>query len=80
MKLFLLAWMLVACTSVIQTEYITVPLHHDPRPHVPKISEDEVSCLPKDVYQKFIYRRNIINAYVSDLEAIIDSTIPAVKK
>jgi len=80
MRIFLLCLMLVACTPAIQTEYITTPLSHDPRPLLPKITSQELACLDKVTYQKLFDRQRLIINYVIDIEAVVDSTKPAVKK
>lgn len=80
MRIFLISLMLVACTPVIQTQYITTQLSHDTRPMLPKITAQELACLDKLTYQKLFDRQRLISEYAINLEAIIDSTKPTVDK
>jgi hypothetical protein len=74
MRYLLLLLALTACTPVIQTEYVTQPLTHDPRPVLPKISAQELQCLSDETYQKLFDRQRLVVEYASSLEAILDST------
>jgi hypothetical protein len=63
-----------SCAPVIEKQYVTTELHHDPRPVLPKIAPAELQCLTQQTYQKLYDRQRLITDYAITLEAIIDST------
>ena len=71
---------LTGCTSTPEIRYITDPLPLPARPVLPSIGAAELSCLPKDVYERVMLRDLGRRQYAEDLEAIIRSTHPPQEK
>jgi len=71
LKILPLVFILVSsCT----TEYLLVPLPLPPKPTIPIVLDNELSCLTDDVYQRLAYRDLICKQYSERLEGIIRST------
>jgi hypothetical protein len=62
------------CVPTVQTKYIQIELQHDPRPVLPSIGSEELSCLTQGTVQKLYDRQRLITSYAITLETIIDST------
>ena len=61
---------LISCGSVTQKPFLPLP----PQPIYPKISLEEVSCLPKSVKIKIKKRDKLKTEHILTLENIIKST------
>lgn len=58
---------------VERVKYVTMPLYHEPRPVLPRVSAKELECLSKETYQKLFDRQRLIMDYTVILETIIDN-------
>ena len=54
--------------------YVSVPLTHEPRPQLPKVGADELSCLSTETKNTLITRDTLMKNYMEQLEVTIDST------
>ena len=78
----LIIWVLscAGCAPIIQTEYRTATIAHDPRPILPKINPDEMKCLTDATYQKIYDRNRLTSNYAVYLETLIDTNNNQVPK
>lgn len=70
--LLLIVVFLPSCAPTV-TRYVKVPLSHEQRPILPKISANDLECLSQATYQKLYDRQRLLTDYAVTLEALIDS-------
>lgn len=59
---------------VEKTSYVVTPLALPYRPDLPKLKNSDMACLSDETKNALIQRDNLQKQYISELEAIIDST------
>lgn len=66
--------LLAACASTVEYKYIDNPLSMPPKPTLPNIEANEMSCLSDETYKKLVKRDLLLQQHIAKLRLIISST------